>query len=139
MKILLDTNILVGLCEENRRARMAQAIRRQRTLGDELCLVPQVLYEFWVVATRPADDNGLAMGPKQTEDRVREMVESFPLRDDVDGIYNVWLDIVSAQHVQGKRAHDARLVAALRIHKLDAIMTENAGDFAGLGVSLIKI
>jgi len=29
--------------------------------GDHPCLVPQVLYEFWVVATRPKAVNGLGL------------------------------------------------------------------------------
>ena len=55
MSTLLDTNILTRCAQPThpmcQPATDALTLLRQQ--GDELCLVPQNFYEFWVVATRP--------------------------------------------------------------------------------------
>ena len=61
MNILLDTNILTRLAEPGHVMHQAalDATASLRMQGDTLCIVPQNLYEFWVVATRPVSANGL--------------------------------------------------------------------------------
>jgi hypothetical protein len=39
--------------------------------------------------------------------------------------------LVDANHVAGKRAHDARIVAVLKANNLDHLLTFNAADFSG--------
>ena len=56
MRILLDTNVL-GRLSQPGHAMHATAISAVKVLRDgqhELRLVPQVIYEYWTVATRPA-------------------------------------------------------------------------------------
>lgn len=61
MKTLLDTNILTLSIPARRFTRRCGEFSRAATPeGDELCLVPQNLYELWAVCTRPAEQNGLA-------------------------------------------------------------------------------
>ena len=48
---------------------------------------------------------------------------------DTDRIYPEWEALVTAYAVSGKPAHDARLVAAMQVHGLDAILTFNTADF----------
>jgi predicted nucleic acid-binding protein len=61
MKALVDTNILARLAhKQHPLAPVAEAaLRKLWTDGYELRVVPQVLYEYWSVATRPAEQNGL--------------------------------------------------------------------------------
>ncbi len=65
MRILLDTNIIVRLSEANQPSahdsRRAVALLPEQ--GYECCLVPQVIYEYWSVATRPLENNGLGLTP----------------------------------------------------------------------------
>ena len=60
MKVLLDTNIIVRAAQPNSPdwSSIEQALSKLIGLGGKLCLVPQNLYEFWVVATRPTNVNG---------------------------------------------------------------------------------
>jgi len=53
MKILVDTNILLRLAQPThpQYAEAADAVRVLIGRTDELILVPQSFYEFWVVAT----------------------------------------------------------------------------------------
>jgi hypothetical protein len=70
--ILLDTNVLTRMARstdpQSGVARAAIKALRQRS--EQLILVPQNIYEFWVVATRPpgvppTGRNGLGMSPAQ--------------------------------------------------------------------------
>lgn len=45
-------------------------------------------------------------------------------------IYSVWESLVIQHRVSGKTTHDARLVAAMKVHGVTAILTFNAADFA---------
>jgi len=60
MRILLDTNVLCRLAERghSHHAIAENSVTKLRDDQHELCLVPQVLYEYWVVATRPTSENG---------------------------------------------------------------------------------
>lgn len=91
--------------------------------------MPQVLYEYWVVATRPAAQNGLGLTVTDARVAVEEFTLTFPLLRDERGIFSFWLDLVTAHSVAGKLAHDARLVAAMNRHGLTHLMTFNSTDF----------
>lgn len=52
------------------------------------------------------------------------------LRDE-RGIFANWLADVTGLGISGKRAHDARLVAAMQRHGIQQIVTFNKSDFAG--------
>jgi hypothetical protein len=65
MSTLVDTSVVTRcaqpthpLCQP-----AADALTLLRQQGEELCLVPQNFYEFWVVATRPTAQNGLGLTP----------------------------------------------------------------------------
>ena len=61
--ILLDTNILARSAQPGHSQYQSAiaAVDTLRLRNETLCLVPQVLYEYWVVATRPVEQNGLGM------------------------------------------------------------------------------
>ena len=50
------------------------AVALLRAQGHTLCLVPQNLYEFWVVCTRPLANNGYKL-PLARELMVRTLLE----------------------------------------------------------------
>src|ERR1035441_5104664 len=65
MSILIDSNILCRLARsddpQHEVAKKAVELCLQRR--EELLITPQAQREFWVVATRPRDKNGLGMSP----------------------------------------------------------------------------
>ena len=65
MRILIDTNVLLRSAEPGHAHYQSSvdSIDILRRMGHELTIVPQVLYEFWSVATRPIVNNGLGMMP----------------------------------------------------------------------------
>ena len=91
--------------------------------------MPQVLYEYWVVATRPTDLNGLGLSVDLVASKLDELRKLFSFLQDERAIFATWFDLVSSFKVAGKSAHDARLVAAMKRHSIPAILTWNARDF----------
>jgi predicted nucleic acid-binding protein len=131
MRILLDTNILGRLSQPTHATHSiaSSAVARLRQDGHEIRLVPQVIYEYWVVATRPTKENGLGFTIEQAQAQLAQAKQFFsPLRDE-RGILEPWEKLIVDHLVQGKPAHDARLVAAMERHGLMHILTFNAVNF----------
>ena len=90
----------------------------------------QVIIEFWVVATRPIEVNGLGWTVEQTRSRVDELCNRFPMLEDSLQIFTNWLDLVTSRKVMGKRTHDARIIATMLAYGITHILTLNPSDFA---------
>jgi len=60
-RYLLDTNVVMRFCNPSdiQHQLATNAISRLLMQSDECSLVAQVVIEFWVVATRPTQVNGL--------------------------------------------------------------------------------
>ena len=131
MKVLIDTSIVVRLSEpgtlDTQRARLATATLPD--LGFECCIVPQVVYEYWSVATRPTAQNGLGLSPAETERDMSEFLLAFTLLRDERAVFEHWHQLVIKHDVLGKNVHDARLVAAMERHGISILFTLNAADF----------
>jgi predicted nucleic acid-binding protein len=141
MDVLTDTNILVrGVHRKAAKHReVLRALPILRSRGDRVCVVPQNLYEFWAVATRPLDSNGLGLTPFQA-DRITSRIEELcaVLRDPRE-LYDEWRRLIVAHAISGKKAHDARLAAAMNLHGIKHILTLNPGDFGRYpGISIIE-
>jgi len=141
--ILLDTNLLTRMTRSNdaQCAAAREAIRKLTAHGERLIVVPQNLYEFWAVATRPAGPppiglNGLGMTTAQAAQWVRFFQRRFTLLPDRDDVSDRWLALVEIHSVTGFRAHDVRLVAAMQSYRITQILTFNGGHFRGLPVTV---
>lgn len=106
MRVLVDTSALVRLREWDNPMRLVceQSIRHLRYQQQEICICTQVLIEFWSVATRPIEMNGLGMSPEQAFE--------------------------DCYAVRGKQVHDARLLAFAQACGMTHILTLNPQDFA---------
>jgi predicted nucleic acid-binding protein len=135
MSTLLDTNVLTRSAQP--RHPMCQvavdAVAFLHAQGDPLCLVPQVLYEFWVVATRPVAENGLGLGVSGARVELDRLKELFDVLPDTPRIFPEWERLVAQHQVSGKNAHDARLVAAMHTHGVRQLLTFNVEDFRRYG------
>src|SRR4051812_26785034 len=84
MEVLSDTNLVLRIAEPAH-AMHAEAFRAMQALrlpGEQPCLVTQNLYEFWVVATRPRERNGLGMTAEQPEAELARLENQFPVLPD---------------------------------------------------------
>ena len=131
MRILLDTNILLRLGDKSHpmHATATEAVNALHKNGHVSVLVPQVLYEYWVVATRPAAVNGLGMDVTLVDQVLAEWLAVYPLLHDERRVFEIWRDLVTAHQVKGKNAHDTRLVAAMQRHGVQSLLTFNVADF----------
>ncbi len=131
MRYLPDTNIVLRLASEDteKHALVKQALRQVAEQGDEIVLVPQVLYEFWGVGTRPQPVNGFGWGVERARLEVEELLLQFPLLPDTPLVFTTWLELVTTHQVSGKQVHDARLAAAALAHGLEVLLTLNGDDF----------
>lgn len=131
MNYLVDTNILLRLADRNHPQHpiIRQAIRILRSQGDNLYITPQNCAEFWNVATRPSNKNGFGLDIEKTGKLLRLIERIFPVVSDTKDIYPEWKRLVRDFQVMGVQVHDARLVAAMKIHGITHIFTMNVGDF----------
>lgn len=94
-----------------------------------LCVAPQNLVEIWAVATRPIKNSGLGFNTAQSAEALHRVRKLFAVLAETDRILPAWEQLVINHRVSGKATHDARLVAAMRVHGLSSILTFNTSDF----------
>jgi predicted nucleic acid-binding protein len=140
MRILVDTNVLVRLLNsaDQDHGVAAQALELLNEQGHEVCIVPQIVYELWVVGTRPTASNGLGLAANDAQSAVAQFCRLFTLLRDEATIFDDWLALVAQLDVRGKSAHDARLVAAAHHHGISEIVTFNADDFRRFSVVAVR-
>jgi len=131
MDILADTNILLRRVNRNdaqyKEVRTALSDLRQR--GHRVCVVPQIIVEFWNVASRPLDRNGLGLLPRHVERIVVSIEEIFGFLPEKPEVYPIWKHLVGTYSVSGLKVHDARIAASAMAYGIELILTFNVSDF----------
>lgn len=132
MSVVVDTNLPTRAAQPSHPMHIdtleALAVLKHR--GEELCIVPQNLYEFWVVATRPLSANGPGMTPSQAQAELVQIKRLFRFLNDTPAVYPEWERLVLQHQISGKTAHDTRVVAAMTVHHITHLLTFNDADFA---------
>src|SRR5689334_3266458 len=118
--ILLDANILLRMSNKDDKdyaltQRAVFACRKH----DEVAVAPQTLFEFWAVATRGRDVNGIGMEVDRARQWVAMCGRMFRLLPDPADLTTRWADIVARFAIKGFRAHDARYVAFMELHRIN--------------------
>ena len=137
---LLDTNILLRVADTSAsQHRLAvRAITEILSKGDKCVITAQVLIEFWVVATRPLDVNGLGWTSQETKEKIRQFIAQFLLLEETNNIFTNWFQLVSNYKIKGKRTHDIRLLAIMIVYNIAYLLTFNPKDFISLpNISII--
>jgi len=137
--VLVDTNLLVRTLQPHHPlyAVADGAIAALRSRNTQLYLAPQNLVELWTVATRPSDVNGLGMSTAAACSEIERLERFFTILPETPAIYPAWKRLVIEHRVSGKPAYDARLVAAMHVHGITAILTFDKAGFSrypGIGV-----
>jgi len=131
MSYLVDTNVLLRSVQQihSMHESSVQAIRILLEQGKTLFIIPQNLIEFWVVATRPIEVNGLGLSVADALNQLEQLKNCFVLLPDTASIFPVWENLITKYKITGKPSHDARLVAAMIAHNLTHLLTFNTSDF----------
>lgn len=128
---LVDTNILLRLVQPDspEYGTIRQCTDHLWAEGADLFYTSQNLAEFWNVCTRPADRNGFGFSVAETDERAALIEAKFSFAADSEATHQEWRKIVVAAGVSGIQVHDARMVAAMRVHGIANLLTLNGKDF----------
>ena len=131
MRIGLDTNVLLRLANplEPDHLSVRSFLDKRLGSGIEFRVLPQNLYEFWVVATRPVENNGLGLSTEECDQILSGIEAMFPCLREPSDLTTVWRDLVRRHDCKGKVAHDARLVAGYIGCQINQIVTFNILDY----------
>jgi predicted nucleic acid-binding protein len=131
MNYLVDTNFLLRLAQNTSPFQQytRNAYSSLRAQGEVLMIVPQNLVEFWAVATRPINVNGLGLSIELASQELSQMKQLFRLQLDTAEILMIWQQLIIKYQVKGKQVHDTRLVAAMIDHQITHLLTFNTDDF----------
>ncbi|MBD2143866.1 type II toxin-antitoxin system VapC family toxin [Sphaerospermopsis sp. FACHB-1194] len=130
-RYIIDTNVVMRFCNPSdvQHHLATDAISRLLTQGDKCFLTAQILVEFWAVATRPVEVNGLGWSVETTRKTIDQVLRRFPLLKESEDIFPNWLNLVTTNKVMGKRTHDVRIVAVMLAYQVTHILTFNPSDF----------
>jgi predicted nucleic acid-binding protein len=92
MKFIADTNIWLRLADDHAVLHPVakHAVIRLLAQHARFYLVPQNIVEFWAVATRPEDANGLGWSIERTVLEVSNIRAQFPLLSEKERIFDKW-------------------------------------------------
>ena len=128
---LVDTNILIRWVQHDDLSYpiVRSAVKQLMRSSSAPCYVSQNLGELWNVLTRPANRNGYGLTPEQAEVQARDIEDAFLLLPDSLAVHQEWRRLLIDHRVSGVQVHEARLVAAMHIHRVRRILTFNTRDF----------
>jgi predicted nucleic acid-binding protein len=128
---LVDTNILLRIARRSdpQHPLIDSALAKLALAGTILHYTHQNIAELWNAMTRPIARNGFGLTVTEAEREVRAIEAGMIFLPDNETIYQEWRRIVVQHGVLGVQVHDARLVAAMRVHGVRHILTLNVGDF----------
>lgn len=131
MSFLLDSNILVRLSQtESPHYPIARkAIINLRLASEDIYIVPQNIIEYWSVATRATQSNGLGLTIAEAKTEIKKFKRLFDFLDDPPNIFQIWESLLDKHKIQGRNVHDTRLVAAAVEHAISHFLTFNLKDF----------
>jgi predicted nucleic acid-binding protein len=132
MSILADTNILLRRTQPDRPSHTlaVESVARLLAAGDPVYFTHQNMSEFWNVATRPAQNNGLEFSAAGALGEMEKIERFLTVLPDSPAVYGEWRRLVVQHRVMGSKVHDAKLVATMNVHGVRRILTFNTEDFA---------
>ena len=140
--VMVDTNILLTATNAQRPGHLAALgiFRKALDEGVHLASCGQILREYLVVATRPVPLNGLGLSP---EDALRNL-EWFRKRqvylEEPESVHRILASLVERHQAAGKRIHDLNILALMKEHRIQTLLTENPDDFSDVsGVQILRL
>lgn len=106
-----------------------EALGRLEDAGERLWTSEQNLVEFWNVATRPVDVNGLGLAPRLAAQTLRRLESALGRLKAPRKTFEIWRDLVTGLQVRGSKVHDARLVAVMLGSGIFDVLTFDLKDF----------
>lgn len=129
--IFLDTNILLIATDESRKNHQnaRQLFNQLLKMGINIGLSGQVIREYMVVSTRPLKVNGLGLSSGESVHNIGQFKQRSRFLDETHVTSELLQHLVVHYGISGKRIHDANIVATMKCHKINVLLTENPKDF----------
>ena len=143
-RYLVDSNVLLRWLDttDEEHSTAKNAIDALDAQGHSLHIAPQNIIEFWAVASRPIDKNGFGWDVARCISSVPLLLASFDYLPDTTAIFDEWRRLVTVYSVVGLHVHDTRLVAVMKAHGVDSLLTFNAKHFqrfeAGENIAVVE-
>ena len=130
---LVDTKILLRMTRQSdpQHKVVANSLALLSEQGTALYYTHQNIAELWNAMTRPVDRNGLGLIVSEAEREVEAIEAGMSLLADGEAVYREWRRIVTQYDILGVQPHDARLAAAMYVHRIGHIFALNVSDFIG--------
>ena len=124
MSILVDTNVLLRRTQPEHPGHdiAVESMARLLASGEILSFTLQNISESWNVATRPASKNRLGLPVSAVLTEVEKIEHFLMLLPDSISVYSEWKRLVVLHQVLGSKVHDAKLVAAMKVHGVRRIL-----------------
>lgn len=139
---ILDANLLLRLADQSNPMHQTASDAVAALLAKSALLrtVPQSFFEFWSVATRPANKNGLGLSIADAMALLHAFAQSFPPLPDDPTILGYWQRLLVTYSVGGKQGHDARYIAAMQAQGLTHFLTFDSdfNRYSAEGIAIIN-
>ena len=120
----IDTNVLLYLANPQapEHARAKAAVADLLANDQRPIIAAQIVFEFWSVATRPTEANGLGWSTKQAFEQIEIFRTRFGLLYESPAVVDLWLHVVVSHGRKGKRIQDAHLLATMKANGVDRLL-----------------
>src|SRR5215468_760946 len=104
MSYVMDSNILLRMAQDTHpmHAVATQATTMLIRQGETVHIIPQNLYEFWSVATRKNEDNGLGLSIIEAQTEIAKLKSLFSYLPDTPAVCPQWERLVVQYAVIGR-------------------------------------
>jgi hypothetical protein len=100
-------------------------------------MLPRGGYEYYVVATRPREQNGLGLSPEEALQDLEDLAALFHVLRDERAVYDHWVELLKIYGVCGKPAHEAQIVAAMKRHGTGHLIVAPSNQIGVIRANLI--
>ncbi len=130
--IFFDTNILLSATDSSRESHKNAAALLKNILkaGYNPVVSGQVIREYLIVATRPADANGFGMSPGDAVHNIKQFEKKMIVYDEKRAASEILQHLIIKHSICGKRIHAANIAAVMKTHGIRYIVTDNWEDFS---------
>ncbi len=130
--ILLDTNVIIS--SKHSRSpehlgvvnRLIEMVRNRETL----VIAPQIIFEFYAIATRAVPNFGLGLSKQEAAQEVNDILRTYFLLPEVPEVITEWRNLIRKMEIYGNATHDSRLIAFMMAHQVKRLYTLNPEDYA---------
>ncbi len=129
--VFIDTNVLLTATSPQRalHAHAVRVLNDWPNRGIPLCTSGQVLREYLVVATRPAELNGLGLGTSKALENVNAIRARVRFLNENRAVFARLRALLDDVDCSGEQIHNANVVATALCHGVQRILTSNTQDF----------